>query len=262
MMDGRSFTALGILSLAVLALGLSGCGPTVIDSPRPDVMYRKVSKPPGTGPFPAVIILHGCTGVREHHEIWAERVNDWGFVSLIVESFPPRNVANKCASPNRGLGSFNDRVADTYGAVLHLQSLSYVDPDRIGLIGFSHGGGTTLRVMSASTPGRFAIGPEVRIVAAVAYYPYCEPLSPFYAPLLIIGGADDDWTPTERCISMLSGSRAGDEKTRINVYPDATHAFDVKGLDTSYQGHRLVYNPTAAMDSFRRVEEFLDTHLR
>ena len=29
-------------------------------------MYRKVSKLQDEGPFPAVIIPHGCAGVREH----------------------------------------------------------------------------------------------------------------------------------------------------------------------------------------------------
>jgi dienelactone hydrolase len=115
--------------------------------------------------------------------------------------------------------------------------------------------------MSTNTPSRFAIGPEVRFKAAVAYYPYCEALSPFYAPLMILTGAEDEWTPAERCASMLVGSQAGGGKTVIEVYPDATHAFDYVDLDTTYQGHRLVYNPVAAEDSFRRVEAFFDAYL-
>lgn len=257
----RVLAAAGSLPIAVLALALSACGPAVIDPPQPEIMYRLVGKPAGEGPFPALVILHGCAGVGKNHHLWMKRVNDWGYVGLIVDSFPPRNVSNKCASPNRGRGKYDDRVADAYGALLHLQSLSYVDPDRIALIGFSHGGGTALRVVSAATPARFAIGPEVRFKAAVAYYPYCEAFAPFYAPLLILAGAQDEWTPAQRCLSLLEGSQADGERTAIEVYPDATHAFDYVGLDTTYQGHRLVYNPVAAEDSFQRVEAFFDAYL-
>src|SRR4030095_5678972 len=36
----------------------------------------KFSKPTGAGPFPAVVIMHGCGGPPGHQE-WIGRLNDW-----------------------------------------------------------------------------------------------------------------------------------------------------------------------------------------
>jgi dienelactone hydrolase len=47
-------------------------------------------------------------------------------------------------------------------------SASYVDPDRVGLLGFSMGGGA---VLVAIAPGLIANKKSQRFRAAVAYYP-------------------------------------------------------------------------------------------
>src|SRR5262249_44835087 len=48
-------------------------------------------RPDGPGPFPAVAMLHGCSGlvtrsgnIRSHARFWAEHLRDHGYVALLV----------------------------------------------------------------------------------------------------------------------------------------------------------------------------------
>jgi dienelactone hydrolase len=97
--------------------------------------------------------------------------------------------------------------------------------------------------------------------AAIAMYPWCEPiLYRVDAPLLLLIGELDDWTPSSRCERMKLMDPVINDMT-LKVYAGATHDFDVPGLDTEVLGHALRYNPDAAADAQIRIEAFLSEHL-
>lgn len=48
----------------------------------------------------------------------------------------------------------------------------------------------------------------------------------------------------------------------LKVYPGAHHAFDWGGINMTYLGHRLLYDPAAAANAIVRVKKFLAKHLR
>src|SRR5512140_1480438 len=57
----------------------------------------RLKNPGGVGPFPAVVLLHGCGGIsqrRDHR--WAERLTGWGYVTLQVDSFGLRGLSSVC----------------------------------------------------------------------------------------------------------------------------------------------------------------------
>src|ERR1700732_145750 len=56
-----------------------------------------LAKPEGAGPFPAVIGLHGCAGMRDttKRKLVDELVG-WGYVVLLVESFATRGIEHAC----------------------------------------------------------------------------------------------------------------------------------------------------------------------
>ena len=56
----------------------------------------KLFIPAKQGPFPAVIVLHGCDGVTRHVRIWAQQLVEWDYVAIVVDSFRPRNVTTVC----------------------------------------------------------------------------------------------------------------------------------------------------------------------
>ena len=85
----------------VIATLLSGCATSQFtfpnatpDTPRrvPAVEYR----PQGAGPFPAVVLLHGCHGVSASTYQWGRWFRDHGYVALVVDSWTPRGFSNGC----------------------------------------------------------------------------------------------------------------------------------------------------------------------
>jgi dienelactone hydrolase len=118
-------------------------------------------RPPGEGPFAAVVLLHGCGGLRdgsgrvtERHDDWARRLLDRGWVVLLVDSFAPRGIREICSSAARPIEPGRERARDAYGALAYLQRQRFVRGDRVALLGWSNGGGTVLRTIAAASPAR------------------------------------------------------------------------------------------------------------
>jgi dienelactone hydrolase len=202
--------------------------------PGDDGRYELLT-PRGAGPFPAVVVLHGCNGIGPNIRTWAHRLVGWGYAALIVDSFRRRGLTNICNGGGNALPALA-RAQDAMDAKAYLQTLPNIARDRIAVIGFSHGGAT-------------ALAAAYDFAATIAYYPWCPLGQPPSNALVLIGGADD-WVASDRC---LGGAN-------VKIYPGATHAFDSPG-DRTYLGHHLAYNPAAAADSQTRTHQFLVSHL-
>ncbi|HEY3101277.1 MAG TPA: prolyl oligopeptidase family serine peptidase, partial [Methylomirabilota bacterium] len=150
-----------------------------------------VSKPDGNGPFPAIVLLHGCGGPQPGNALWAAELNKWGYVTMEVDSFFHRGVKEICTDLKRV--TVSERVVDAYAALDYFRTLPFVVKDRIGVMGWSHG---AMVVQSALWQRRRLNEP--RFKTGVAMYPWCD-RTILYAPMLVIVGSADDWTPSSRC---------------------------------------------------------------
>jgi dienelactone hydrolase len=240
--------------------------------------------PAGGGRHPAVVFLHGCGGLlRRYGEIqpretaWAEELNRRGYAVLMVDSFGPRQQGSMCAHLNFNATVYRARPRDAYGALLFLQAQPFIRLNRIGVIGWSEGGGVVLlsirEILSLGRPGRL---PQGDFRAAVAFYPAsCDEhkqQAPWSStiPLLVLVGANDVWTPAVPCKQLVENAIARGSPAEIQVYPGAYHDFDwpdmpvhespqfrtAAGVDP-IQGT----DPAARQDAFERVPAFLDRHL-
>lgn len=226
----------------------------------PLLLTGRLQKPPGDGPFPAVVLLHGCGGVQPKRDhIWAERLASWGYVTLQADSFRPRGITSVCTMGGKeSADMLARRVVDAYDARRYLTGLPFVDSKRVAVMGWSNGGATTLNVLYPKRDDAFHV--------AVAMYPSCrKSLADLNAPLLILIGAKDDWTPAERCVEMMPSGKSSHEVT-LQVYLDAYHAYDAIGKPRTVWGsqgssHHLEHNPAAEKDSIVRVREFLGKYL-
>lgn len=237
-------------------------------------------------PAPAVLLLHGCGGAwakdgkpNARHAAMAAFLNEQGYAALLLDSFTPRGLREICTVKfaERSIKA-SDRAADAFAALAWLSQQADIDANKIGLLGWSHGGSTTLRTMQspahANTKGHFA--------AAVAFYPGCTRFSkaPYQptAPLLILIGESDDWTPAETCRTLAAQARPLSPALSVHTYPATFHDFDNPALKTSKlreevpngvhpgKGVTIAPNPAAATDAWHRAvvwfaNGFTQTHL-
>ena len=237
-------------------------------------------RPEGGGPFPALVMLHGCTGLRARTGViqrklrfWAEHLRDLGYVALLVDSFTSRGIDEVCTGRHM-LSPVRDRADDARGALRYLQSRSEVRADRIGLLGWSNGAAAALSVV-------FDEGNATRdFRAAVAFYPNCTRKYPGgpdvrpYAPLYVLVGALDDWTPAAPCLALVERAQAAGAPIAIKVYPGAHHAFDAPSTPIRYRpevknhnrvdgdsGATVGTDPAARADAIAEVTGFLAAHL-
>lgn len=218
--------------------------------------------PDGKGPFPAIILMHGCGGRGQPQQTWAVRLNGWGYGALILDSFAPRDVfgGGVCPSDRQHLVTPQDRAGDVLSAAVWLRARSDIDGGRIGVIGFSHGGATAAWV----TQSRYQRLFPGLLKASVDYYGSCfSPETQGTVPLLALAGEDDTWGfPAQTC-GAFGGKLRPDQGFEVHTYPGVVHAFDNEETPDRVvkDGHPLQYDKPAAEDSYVRVKAFLDRYV-
>jgi dienelactone hydrolase len=246
---------------------------------------------PGDAPRPAVVLMHGCSGLLNDkgrifaiYRAWMRALFAKGYDVLSVDSAASRGFGQTCtAGPDR-ITMHRDRPKDAYAALAYLQAQPAVAADRIALMGWSQGGGIALLSINDKSIGRPAgLGHDFK--AAVAFYPGAcsERLQskPFTAveprswttriPLLVLFGAADTWTPLAPCEEFLAAAKARGNPVELKIYPGAVHGFDApnqprKELPAYRNGDGPIpligTDPEARADAFARVPQYLELHLQ
>ena len=174
--------------------------------------------PQGEGPFGCVIALHGSLGWAQHHQ---DHINIWlksGLAVCKVNSFSSRSIDN----------TVNDQLTVTHAMmivdVFRVRHVLEQDPriGKIGVSGWSLGG--TVALYSAWSPIIEILGKPFD--AHLPFYPAAH-LRPEVkawsnAPMLILHGEVDDWTPIHFVESLLAQL----PNTELHVYTGAHHSFD------------------------------------
>jgi dienelactone hydrolase len=233
-------------------------GKTVEVSIEPSVpLFGYLVKPEGEEPRPAVVLLHTCAGISEHEEMWSRRLVSWGYVVLTADSFTPRGFEYTCDSRGGAHVGPWRRALDAFGAKRFLSTLSFVDSDRIAVMGMSHGGMTVMKTIMQSTSAGLAMKP---FQAAIAFYPLCSTTELTNTPTLILTGSKDSWTPAELCEEYIEKLQPGHEIS-LHVFEGAHHAFDHPNIDTIDAGYIIRSDPEAAARASQLSHDFLREQL-
>jgi len=220
-----------------------------------------LGKPDGDGPFPAIVALHGCSGLPEAVVQGAsERAVSKGFVILLVDSFTTRAIDHTCTPDKYAAADIFTRTLDAYGALLFLARAPFVDAHRVAVAGASQGGMVTLSAAEARSIELFVNPDNLAFRAAIALYPGCGVVGARPSiPTLILVGELDDWTPASDCERAVAHWGNAGAPVQLVTYPGAHHAFDVEIFQPGRAmfGHWTEYNAEAADDARRRMYTFL-----
>lgn len=221
--------------------------------------------PPIRSGMPAIVLLHGCGGLNSKSGEISSRMlrmghlfREMGYAVLFLDSFSPRGIRQVCTPKSAArLIPPAQRADDVEAAIRWLRKQKDVDPERIGLIGWSHGADVVLEVLGRHNKA---------VRAGVAYYPACrlqfsQKHYRISAPALVLIGESDTRTPAADCRAL--SDQTGQDLFFVVSYPDTVHDFDrpVQAPYTLYDVPNRVRsdeagydpaNPEAAQDAMRR----------
>lgn len=185
--------------------------------------------PQGGQRQPAVVIVHGSAGPRAEREgRWAGEFNKIGYASFVLDSFGPRGV--RSTGRNQAQVRGRQMIGDAFAGLRVLARHPRIDPSRIGIVGFSKGGGVAVSTSAAQYHRRFFRDGTPRFAFHIAFYPPCnfqfETIRPTGAPLLVLIGGSDDYVGVASCRRYVGRMRAAGMNASLIVYPGAHHAFD------------------------------------
>jgi pimeloyl-ACP methyl ester carboxylesterase len=109
-------------------------------------------RPDGEGPFPAVLLFHGCGGVRRDLSTQADTFRALGFVAVVVDSNEPRGLdSDSGCNPLTSLWG-RERAGDVLVSLDFVRTLKFVDPERIVLAGWSTGSWAVMELLAMDPP--------------------------------------------------------------------------------------------------------------
>jgi dienelactone hydrolase len=230
------------------------------------------------GPSPAVVFLHGCGGMLKKEggadgrtTAWAQHLVAQGYAVLAIDSFTARGIVSMCKPADSDGAIHKARDGDAYGALAWLRARPDIARGRLGVIGWSQGGGVVLRAIATRKRPR-----EHEFGAAIAFYPAgcsADERGPRWrttVPLQVLMGDADVWTRAAPCQAFIDRAAAAGSPASIHLYPGAYHDFDRTGKPVhpvpayrTKDGRIPIegIDPEAMADAYQRVPAFLAARL-
>jgi len=198
-------------------------------------------RPAGDRVERAVVVLHGFWGIRPPQCVRhnTDRLTEWGYGTLLIDS-PSQTTRAGVRMPEY---STNQQAAHALAGAAYLAAQFGIDRARIGILGRSTGGLSTIKAVA---------GADAPFAAAVALYPICPPrtLVP-RAPLLLLVAGQDSMVSVAACEVFAAADPAGN--IELVVYPHVDHVFETPW--------HSAYDPAASEDAFARMRRHYATHL-
>jgi carboxymethylenebutenolidase len=232
-----------------------------IDTPVPGRTERLrgfLAVPAGTGPWPAVVMIHEAFAIDAVMLRQVERMAQAGYLALMPDLFSAGGPRRCLAATFRALAARQGTAFDDIEAARQWLLERADSSGAVGVLGFCMGGGFALVAASRGFDA-----------ASVNYGPVPKDVSEVLRDACPIvgsyGGKDRLARAVPRLESVLEEHGIDHD---VKVYPDAGHGF----LNDAPTGPALLQpvlklisgagpEPKAAADAWRRIEEFFRKHL-
>jgi carboxymethylenebutenolidase len=242
-----------VLLSAVLLLAasvLAADGKSVSYKSGDETVQGVLYTPAGSGPFPALVVIHEWWGLNDWVKEEASKLADEGYMALAVDLYRGKVATTPEMAHEIMRGVPEDRAKrDLRAAVEFLKSQPNVKKDRIGSIGWCMGGGYALDVALQ----------EPDLAATVINYGHLatdtDALKKINAPILGSFGAQDHGITPDDVHKFEQALKQLGKKVDIKIYDDAGHAFE-------NPNNRDGYRADAAADAWKRTVAFLAATLK
>lgn len=224
-----------------------------------------------TSPVPAVVLVHGTAGIDRRGQLYRRPLLDAG-IGIFEVDFKSGIYRGPTDRPKP-----DTFVPMAFAALKELRKQPAIDPNRIGVMGFSLGGNTALRTAMESNVKQW-MGDEKGFAAFALFYPVCDHFTKDFeksgsrltgGPMIIFYGTEDSYGDGKAVpeFKNLLATKYGFQVTTVE-YPGATHAFNLNApemtlFDPAAKGMKAHtrWDSEAANDSVTRVVAFLRENL-
>lgn len=239
------------LLLLLSASAALAATPTEVSYPSGDqTVHAVLYTPAGSGPHPAVVVIHEYWGLVPWIKQQASDLADQGYVALAVDLYRGQTASDPDTAHQLMRGLPQDRgVRDLQAAVTYLKQQKSVDPARIGAVGWCMGGGYAAQLAVAD--------PSLKAVAInYGSLPTDHAaLGKIHADVLgNFGGLDKGITPDD-VNAFATALKSLGRSVDVKIYPDAGHAFENPDNKTGYR-------PADAQDAISRIDAFFTRTLK
>jgi carboxymethylenebutenolidase len=242
-----------ILLLLVVLFAVSAFaadGKTVSYKSGDETVQGIVYTPAGSGPFPAMIVIHEYWGLNDWVKEQSSKLADEGYVALAVDLYRGKVATTPDMAHEIMRGVPEDRAKrDLHAAFEFLASQPNVKKDRIGAIGWCMGGGYSLDVALQ----------EPTLAADVINYGHLatdrDAIKKIHAPILGLFGAQDHGITPDDVRKFGETLDQLGKQIQVKIYEDAGHAFENPNNKDGYRA-------ADAADAWKRTLDFLAATLK
>jgi carboxymethylenebutenolidase len=187
-----------------------------VDGPAGHKFLAAILRPPGAGPFPVVVVLHGAVGLQPGLLGLAEEVARGGFLVVVgcwqLVASPPAAAPNPVCSeaPPQAAWQADPAAHSGKELIAAARTLPGARADRVGLYGISRGGNAVLWAASTGASVQAVVGdaPAHRPLRVNPVRSTQDVVAGLDAPTLLLHGTADRVVPVEQSREYERAARA------------------------------------------------------
>ena len=227
-------------------------------------MEAYLAQPEGSDNHPAVVVIQEIWGVNSHIQFLTDRFPAQGYVGLAPAMFHREGrmtmgLHEEMDTAFARMGNCTDAgiVADVQAAVNYLKAQSFVQSDRIGIVGFCFGGRVSYlaacNVSDLKATVVYYSGGIMNALGGDGASPF-DQTSKISSPVLGLFG-EEDQNPSPEDVAKIDAelTRLGKDH-EFHTYPGCGHGFNCNA--------RTSYRPESARDAWGKAMAWFDKYLK